>query len=212
MTTSIVPTSQEDKKTWKHLNRRDPPIQKRFDVTGQRFGKLAVIRFFGKDRRKALLFECYCDCGNKCVTMGKALRSGKDSCGCLTGSKIGDKTRTHGQKNTPEYRVWAAMKARCFNKNNLSYYRYGGRGITVCERWLLFTNFIADMGPRQVGTSLDRINNDGNYEPNNCQWRNSKQQARNRSSSLNVDIAAIAKKRGIGYKHAWSLYRAGRLA
>lgn len=103
---------------------------------------------------------------------------------------------THGQaaggRLTPIYRTWCAMRARCLSKTNAGYKYYGGRGITICERWLTsFENFRADMGPRPAGTSIDRINNDGNYEPSNCRWATQKQQANNqrrRGVSRYIDI------------------------
>jgi hypothetical protein len=88
--------------------------------------------------------------------------------------------RTHGLSDSRVYRIWKAMKCRCFNPQALKYPDYGGRGITVCERWLRFENFYADMGEPPPGMSLDRIDNDGNYEPSNCRWATSEQQAANR--------------------------------
>ena len=200
-----------DKKTWRNL----PPhtFQKKWDLTGRRFGKLKVILFSGKDSRKALKWLCKCDCGNKTITLGKRLRPGlTKSCGCLIKEINSEIHKTHGMKKSPEYKIWAQMKARCLNRNNLSYYRYGGRGIKVCKRWeSSFVNFYKDMKLRPTGKSLERNNNDGDYKPSNCIWADRKTQIGNRSNSIKIDLMAIAKKRGISYKHAWSLHKNGRL-
>jgi hypothetical protein len=129
------------------------------------------------------------------------------SCGCL-GREIHKAqgkvlNLIHGKANTPIYRLWKSMKNRCFNVNNKSYLDYGGRGITVCERWLKFENFFADMGERPQGKSLDRINNNGGYEPSNCRWATSKQQVHNRRPQpairrvSNDVLIAECRRRGI---------------
>jgi hypothetical protein len=91
--------------------------------------------------------------------------------------------RNHGYFNTPTHRIWSAMKRRCFNKNAPNYKWYGARGITVCDRWLLFENFLEDMGERPGKLTLDRTYNDGNYEPGNCRWATMKEQSSNRRSA-----------------------------
>ena len=96
------------------------------------------------------------------------------------GNLHGRWNQTHGMHSSPEYNCWAGVKQRCLNPKNHRYNEYGGRGITICERWMKFENFLADMGRRPKGTSLDRIDNDGNYELSNCKWSTAKEQINNR--------------------------------
>jgi hypothetical protein len=162
--------------------------RKLIDITGKRFGRLIVVdlaEHTGRNGRS--LWLCRCDCGEQIVAHPENLRSGNTkSCGCLHREidrafhlRHGDADRRNGRVAT-EYMSWAAMLARCNNPNNPAYYRYGGRGIRVCKRWQRYENFLADMGRRPQGLSLDRINNDGDYKPSNCQWATRKQQANNR--------------------------------
>lgn len=152
------------------------------DLTGQRFGRLVVS---GLTRSQHRRWRCQCDCGGERIARTSELRSGRVlSCGCLrreSAARVGKATTTHGMRYTPEYRAWSGMKQRCTNPKISNFPQYGGRGIRVCDRWMAsFDDFLADLGPRpSPDHSLDRIDNDGHYDPSNCQWRTRVEQQRN---------------------------------
>ena len=159
------------------------PIKKPQDLTGKTFGRLTVLRSEGKGKNGKYLWLCRCSCGNTKVTDTGQLNSGcTQSCGCLKHDLLVEKNLSHGLANTPIYNVWATMKQRCLNSSEKRFKDYGGRGIKVCERWLKFENFIQDMGERPEKLELDRINNDGNYEPDNCRWVTRSENLKNRRS------------------------------
>ena len=153
---------------------------------------LQFIAEAGREKRGDLLWECRCDCGKTVVTRASRVKSGRvKSCGCLVGRRATEFHGRHLMSKHPVYKSFSAMKQRCCNPNNASFKDYGGRGIKVCERWLEpdgkgFLNFLEDMGNRPEGMSLDRIDNDGNYEPGNCRWANLKKQANNTRKNVLV--------------------------
>jgi len=162
------------------------------DITGQVFSQWTVLSWAGSKGTAGQLWLCRCSCGTERIVIGSSLKKGvSKSCGCT--SK--DWCRTHMMGRTPEYYAWAAMLQRCYNPNNNYYKRYGARGISVCERWRnSFSDFYSDMGAKPSELlSIDRINNDGNYEPSNCRWATQKEQTRNRSVTKKLEFRGEIK-------------------
>ncbi len=154
------------------------------NIIGERRGSL-VVKDHHRNVKGINSWVCECDCGNMVITTTGHLNSGHtQSCGCY----LIDKISTHSMCNSPEYSSWESMKARCNNTNNSQYYNYGGRGISVCDRWInSFGNFYEDMGPRPEGMSIERIDVNGNYEPDNCKWATNIEQGNNRRNTIVLD-------------------------
>jgi hypothetical protein len=185
-------------------------------IAGQKYNRLTIIReiskFIGNKNRRYV--ESICDCGNTFEVSIYNIKNGiVKSCGCIVnkidiidGQKV--KIKTLRQKHKGVYTSWGAMKGRCLNPNSLHYKHYGGRGITVCERWMKFENFLADMGDRPEGQSLDRIDVNGNYEPGNCKWSTWEEQRANQRpiefKFISYDeLKEIVKDKGIKSAKEW---------
>ena len=151
------------------------------DLTKQRFGRLVAIEPTenrGADR--SIIWRCQCDCGAKCFVSSSHLQSGHtQSCSCLRREKIKASRIKHGLRGVPEYASWQQMLQRCENPNNYGYKYYGARGIKVCERWHNLRDFIKDLGRRPKGLTLERMNNNGDYEPGNVRWATQLEQMNN---------------------------------
>jgi hypothetical protein len=156
------------------------------DLTGRRSGRLIAVRKQTVDASGNAYWLCKCDCGTETTVRATLINKGiANSCGCYASELTRANKRKHGWYGTPEYNAWNCLKGRCNRPNDKAYHNYGGRGIAICERWRSFENFLADMGRRpSVRHSLDRINNDGHYEPANCRWATMAQQKANTRRSI----------------------------
>ncbi len=153
---------------------------------GKKYGKWTIIRFLDVHNRYQR-YETICDCGTKGIHLASELRSEKSKqCILCHNRENAQNNRKHGREGKLIYMIWNAMHQRCKNEKVRSYRWYGARGISVCERWNSFDNFLIDMGFRPEGMTLDRINNDGNYEPGNCRWVTHKENCNNRVKRKNI--------------------------
>lgn len=165
-------------------------MSSKIDLTGQVFGRLTVIEDVGRNKKGEVLWRCSCSCGEgrEVVTKGTNLKSGNtESCGCLQKEGMSSRQTTHGMSKHPLYSVWCGIKDRCYNPKHVHYDLYGGKGVTLHREWLEnVENFIKDLYPSyEKGLQLDRINNDGNYEPNNVRWVTNQQNQMNKRSNRN---------------------------
>jgi len=160
------------------------------DLVGDKYGRLTVIEYAGKAKDGHMtIWKCKCDCGKETIVIGRNLKNGTSkSCGC-TNIK-------HGYHGTRLYNVWKHMRQRCFNQNDKNYSDYGGRGITVCQEWqdefIDFHDWAINNGYKDT-LSIDRTNNDGNYEPNNCRWVTQKQQCNNKRNTTFLQFGGKTK-------------------
>lgn len=194
------------------------------NIIGNVYGRLTVLSFEGISIHGGAIWRCHCECGKIHIVKSMGLLSGKTkSCGCLKLQLLRERTLTHGEAHkTKEWGAWTKLRARCLNPNDSRFYRYGGRGIKFCDRWLIYENFLNDMGRCPTGHSIDRINNDGDYEPGNCRWANNMIQANNKSNNIVINYGGQemtmkqwCQKLGLNYKavsarliRGWSIDRA----
>lgn len=197
------------------------------DLTGKKFGRLTVVKKYGRKQPKGPIhWHCICECGNEKIADGESMKRGNvESCGCKQHdrNKSGTNGRSHGMSQSRQYRIWSHMLGRCNNPTDDGYGDYGGRGIKVCERWHIFENFLEDIkNEYDHSLTIDRIDNNGNYEPSNVRWATQKQQQRNKRSNVLVTVdgetspmAHFAERYGIRNYHlyhrlklGWSLERA----
>lgn len=195
------------------------------DLTGQKFGRLVVLARSGKTNDRHAAWLCRCDCGEEKVVSGVNLRRGiTQSCGCLNKEINSQKVKTHGMTRTRLYEEWKGIKFRCYNPKCAEYDRYGGRGITICPEWLHSFESFRDWALAngyQDNLTIERKDNDGPYNPDNCQWITHKDQQRNRSNNRRITyngetktLSQWAEETGIPYStlrarldHGWSIER-----
>lgn len=164
------------------------------NLIGQRFNRLTVVAEAGRNKKMNVLWKCACDCGGAAIAPAYDLRRGRvKSCGCLAreGLNVKHGHARGGSKRNPTYSLWAAMVQRCTNPNDRNWVNYGGRGITIANRWMSFENFYADMGDKPEGLSLERLDNGKGYCKSNCAWATKTAQARNKRTNIWVKVGGV---------------------
>ena len=194
------------------------------DLSGQQWGYWTVQHRGADDANGKPMWLCVCKCGTSREVHGANLRSGKSvSCGCDRDSKTSERNKSlhakHGGRKTTEYRIWMGIKTRCFNNKAYEYPLYGGRGVTMCKEWATdFVRFLLDVGPRPAKAyTIDRIDNDGHYEPNYVRWATKKEQANNMRSNLLIThegrtqtLSQWAEESGVSYETLRWRHKHGR--
>lgn len=200
---------------------------KTIDLTGQKFGRLTVIARAQSNKDGQPRWMCQCDCGNTTISYGMHLKSGASkSCGCLTAEKSRERATKHGLSTTKLYPIWKGIKHRCYNPNNKRFMHYGAKGIRICTEWQgnfkVFYDWAMANGYKD-GLTIERIDINGNYEPSNCRWATTKEQANNKSQNhfltyngKTQTMAQWAEETGIKYTtlrarindYHWSVERA----
>lgn len=190
------------------------------EMSGKKFAFITVIRSVGKCSSGDLKWLFVCDCGNEFEANGYYARSGKiTTCPSCSAERSRLASVKHGRSKSQEFEIWSGMQTRCYNSKAKAFKRYGGRGITICNRWKeSFVNFLSDMGPRPSPIhSIERIDNDGNYEQGNCYWATREEQANNKGNNRHITINGVTKTiaqwsrdTGLSYNALWYRLQAGK--
>lgn len=190
------------------------------DLTGQKFNRLLAIERFKKPNRSEYYYKCVCDCGNITIVSGNALRKGKTkSCGCYMKKLASEMFSTHRKSSTVLYKRWSGIKERCYSPNSTKYYRYGARGIKMCDEWkndfIKFYDWSINNGFSE-NLTIDRIDVNGDYCPENCKWSNNIEQANNKTNSRFITykgktqtVAQWSRETGVAYDNIIARLRLG---
>lgn len=189
----------------------------RSDLRGKRFGKLIALDVVGKDKARNILWKCKCDCGREIIVKSCELNRGHtQSCGCYQKQRASSANITHGGSKTKLYMVWDDMLARCENTRHHAYKWYGAKGVSICDEWRVFSNFRnwAINNGYKIGLTIDRIDENGNYEPQNCRWATRQEQCDHLSSCVFVDfmgeglnISQFCRKYNVSIAHFYKIAR-----